>query len=61
MKNNLCQTNPYLRDPKKLREMLVRNTYESSVFEGARGLKRSSYYLLKAESMASRKKSVKSK
>ena len=32
---SLAETNPYLRDPKRRREMIERVTYESSVFEGA--------------------------
>lgn len=40
MKKSLLDTNPYLRDPEQRKAMLLRSTYESSVFEGARGLKR---------------------
>lgn len=32
---SLSETNPYLRDPKKFEQMVARNTYDSSVFEGA--------------------------
>ncbi len=36
----LIETNPYLRDPEKREQYLERNTYDSSVFEGARGLRK---------------------
>lgn len=36
---SLLQTNPYLRSTTARDAMLVRNAVESSVFEGARGLK----------------------
>ncbi|MDQ2688524.1 MAG: hypothetical protein M3Y28_11735 [Armatimonadota bacterium] len=36
----LSETNPYLRDPEARRRMLEENAYQSSVFEGARGLQR---------------------
>lgn len=32
---SLSETNPYLRDKKKLLEMLADSTYESSILEGA--------------------------
>lgn len=38
MKKSLVETNPYLRDPEKRAAMLARSVYESSVFEGARGV-----------------------
>jgi len=31
----LAKTNPNLKDPKRLAQMVARSTYESSVFEGA--------------------------
>ena len=37
---SLAETNPYLRDPEKRRLMLADNAWQSSVFEGARGLPR---------------------
>ena len=36
---SLIETNPYLKDPEKVREMLEQNARASSVMEGARGLK----------------------
>lgn len=39
MTKKLAETNPYLRDPKKRQEILLRQALESSAFEGARGLK----------------------
>jgi len=58
MKKNLCQTNPFLRDSLKREAMIARNAYESSVFEGAKGLKKPDGYATnKASRMASRKKS----
>lgn len=36
---SLLQTNVYLRNPRKRRAMLQRNALDSSVIEGARGLK----------------------
>ena len=36
---SLMETNPYLKDPEKVREMLEQNARASSVMEGARGLK----------------------
>lgn len=35
----LTQTNPYLRRPSVRNRMLRRNAVESSIFEGARGLR----------------------
>jgi hypothetical protein len=35
----LSITNPYLRDPKTRQRMIERSARESSIFEGARGLK----------------------
>jgi hypothetical protein len=32
---SLAKTNPNLRDPDRLAQMVARSTYESSVFEGA--------------------------
>jgi len=32
---SLSETNPYLRDKDKLAQTVARNTYDSSVFEGA--------------------------
>lgn len=32
---SLAETNPYLRDKKKRREMAAKNTFGSAVFEGA--------------------------
>ena len=32
---SLAETNPYLKDRKKMLEMIARNTYDSAVFEGA--------------------------
>jgi hypothetical protein len=36
---SLAETNPYLRDPEMRRRMLEEDALDSSVFEGARGLK----------------------
>ena len=36
---SLIETNPYLKDPEQVREMLEQNARASSVMEGARGLK----------------------
>ena len=36
---SLIETNPYLKDPAQVREMLEQNARASSVMEGARGLK----------------------
>ena len=36
----LIETNSYLRDPEARRRMLEEDVYQSSVFEGARGLKK---------------------
>ena len=36
----LSETNPYLRDPETRRRRIAHSVYESSVFEGARGLVR---------------------
>ncbi|MCC6581056.1 MAG: hypothetical protein IT440_11505 [Phycisphaeraceae bacterium] len=41
----LTQSNPYLRDPEAVRRMLERNALDSSMFEGARGLKQSAAQL----------------
>jgi hypothetical protein len=35
---SLVESNPYLRDPKKRRQMLEENARASSMMEGARGL-----------------------
>jgi len=35
---SLAETNPCLRDPERRRRMLTDNAWQSSVFEGARGL-----------------------
>ncbi len=35
---SLIETNPYLRDPRRRREMIAEDVYDSSVFEGAVGL-----------------------
>lgn len=35
---SLIETNPYLRDPTRRRQMIAENVYDSSVFEGAIGL-----------------------
>jgi hypothetical protein len=32
---SLSETNPYLRDKKKLEQMVAQSVYESSIFEGA--------------------------
>jgi hypothetical protein len=37
---SLAETNVYLRDPERRRRMLADNAWQSSVFEGARGLPR---------------------
>jgi hypothetical protein len=37
---SLIETNPYLRDPELRKRMLMYDTYQSSVFEGARGIPR---------------------
>lgn len=34
----LSETNPFIRDPETRRRRIARSVYESSVFEGARGL-----------------------
>lgn len=39
MKKTLIHTNPYLRDPARREALLRRQALNSSVFEGARGLK----------------------
>jgi hypothetical protein len=36
---SLAETNPYIRDPERRRRLLEENALDSSVFEGARGLK----------------------
>jgi hypothetical protein len=36
---SLAETNPYMRDPEMRRRMLEEDALDSSVFEGARGLK----------------------
>jgi hypothetical protein len=58
---SLAETNPYLRDPEARRRMLEEDALDSSVFEGARGLKPRSSYTgpRKRRSIASRKKSAK--
>ncbi len=57
----LSETNPYIRDPEARRRLLEENAYDSSVFEGARGLKKPEAQRLarKRASKASTKKSVK--
>jgi hypothetical protein len=57
---SLLETNPYLRDPEKRRQMLEENAYQSSVFEGAQGLTppAQSAKPAKRRSIAARKKSV---
>ena len=58
---SLAETNPYLRDPKTRRRLLEEDALDSSVFEGARGLKARPPQIKshKRRSMASRKKSAK--
>jgi hypothetical protein len=57
---SLLETNPYLRDPETRRLMLEEDAYQSSVYEGARGLPRpaQSFTASKRRSMAARKKVV---
>ena len=57
----LIHSNKYLRDPVKRRRMLEQSAYESSVLEGARGLKRrgQSSTPSKRRKTASTKRSVK--
>ncbi len=55
---SLIQTNPYLKDAKLRKQRTRENVYESSIVEGAKGLK-SPYDLAKARSKASTKKAVK--
>ena len=56
---SLLETNPYLRDPEALHQMLEENAYQSSVFEGAQGLTPvQSSCARKRRSTAARKKSV---
>lgn len=38
MTKPLADTNPFLKDPKRRAEILLRQTVDSSAFEGARGL-----------------------
>ncbi len=58
---SLAETNPYLRDPEQRRRVLEEDARQSSIFEGARGLKppASQPEPDKRRSTASRKKSVK--
>jgi hypothetical protein len=58
---SLAETNPYIRDPETRRRLLEEDALDSSVFEGARGLKPSSAQTEpgKRRSIASRRKSVK--
>ena len=58
---SLAETNPYIRDPEMRRRLLEEDALDSSVFEGARGLKPSSAQNPpdKRRSMASRKRSAK--
>jgi hypothetical protein len=58
---SLAETNPYIRDPEMRRRLLEEDALDSSVFEGARGLKPSSAHpeTDKRRSIASRKKPVK--
>ncbi len=37
---SLAESNPYLSDPERRRRLLAVNAWQSSVFEGARGLPR---------------------
>lgn len=57
----LAEQNPYLRDPEARRRMLEEDARQSSIFEGARGLKSpvAQSEEDKRRSMVSRKKSVK--
>lgn len=61
MKRTLTQTNPYPKDASERRESILRSAYDSSVFEGARGLLPVLARLrsAKAVSMASATKSAK--
>lgn len=58
----LIETNPYLRDPEQRRRRIARSVYESSMFEGARGLilPQDQTSASKPRSNASAKKPVKS-
>jgi hypothetical protein len=38
--SSLAESNPHLRDPERLAEIIAHSAWESSVFEGARGLPR---------------------
>jgi hypothetical protein len=38
--SSLAEWNPHLRDPEKLAEIIAHSAWDSSVFEGARGLPR---------------------
>ncbi len=60
MKKTLSQTNPYIKDSALRKRMLRGNAYESSVFEGAQGLKDDPHHPSspKRRSKASRKKSA---
>ena len=57
---SLMETNPYLKDPEQVRQMLEQNVRASSVMEGARGLKSPSVHSESEtrRSTAKRKKSV---
>lgn len=52
----LAKTNLYIRDPEERRRRIEDAAYESSVFEGATGLRRPKHQPFKARSIASRKK-----
>ena len=39
MKNTLVHANHYLRDPETRHRLIAENAWQSSVFEGAQGLK----------------------
>ena len=58
---SLAETNPYLRDPEQRRRMIEEDARQSSIFEGARGLKKPSAQTEEParRSIASRKKPVK--
>ena len=39
MKKTLAQTNPYIRSPEVRLRIIIRNALQSSILEGARGLR----------------------
>jgi len=43
MRRSLVETNPYLANPERREQMLVRNAIDSSAIEGARGLRTPRY------------------